>query len=240
MGDFQLTYKKYGTSAVLIEWPEQINKRVLKDIQILFQKISLLEFEDIVDINFVYCSMLVIYNPTAITFSTLKARLKNVYNEEVQIQDNKRKRWRIPVCYEIEFATDLLAFAERKGISEVELIQLHTKPIYTIYGMGFLPGFTYLGGLPDKLFMPRKETPSLNITAGSVAIGGHQTGIYPQNSPGGWHVIGRTPILIFDSNRENSSLVSVGDEIAFYAVSKAKFELITLELESDVYKFEEI
>ena len=238
LGDFQLTYKKYGTSAVLIEWPQQINKRILKDIQILFQKISLLEFEGIVDVNFVYCSMLVTFNPTATTFNTLIARLKDVYNEEVQIQDIKSKRWRIPVCYGMEFGPDLLAFSNFKGISEAELIQLHTKPIYTIYGMGFLPGFPYLGGLSDKLFMPRKETPSLNIAKGSVAIGGHQTGIYPQNSPGGWHVIGRTPISIFDSNRENPSLVSVGDEIAFYAVSKAKFELITLE--SDVYKFEEI
>lgn len=240
LADFQLTYKKYGTSAVLIEWPQQINKRILKDIQSFFQRIGLSKLEGIVDVNFVYCSMLVSFNPAKIKFDTLKSRLKNVYKEEAQIQGIRSKRWRVPVCYEMKFAPDLIEFANLKGLSEVDLIQLHTKPLYTIYGMGFLPGFLYLGGLSDKLFMPRKETPSLNIAKGSVAIGGSQTGIYPQNSPGGWHIIGRTPISIFDSNRENPTLMSVGDEIEFYAISKSKFELITIELESGVYKFEEL
>ena len=236
--NFRPTYKRFGSSAVLIEWPEAISEEILDDIQLFSRKIVQLKKEEIIDVNYVYCSMVVTYNSDLLSFNFLESTLKEVYNEKVTFPEVKSNRWRIPVCYEVEFGLDLIEFSQRIRLNESELIQMHTNPVYKIYGMGFLPGFLYLGGLSEKLHMPRKETPRMHIPKGSVAIGGSQTGIYPQDSPGGWHIIGKTPITIFDSNRESPSLVSVGDEIEFYAVSKARYKLIALELESGVHKYE--
>lgn len=125
----------------------------------------------------------------------------------------------IPVCYTPRWAPDLTEFAKHKKLSVSDIIQLHTKPDYLVYFLGFLPGFPYLDGLDERLTLPRKRAPSQKIPAGSVAIGGSQTGIYPQESPGGWHVIGRTPLTIFDPKAAAPSFFSAGDRITFYAIT---------------------
>ena len=135
-----------------------------------------------------------------------------------------QKTWEIPVCYEDEFAKDLPALAEKKKLSPEELIRLHSENSYRIHFFGFLPGFMYLHGLPELLFSPRKAVPDRNIEAGSVAIGGSQTGIYPTNSPGGWHIIGRSPLSFFDSKKLPPVWASPGDLIRFYPISKEKFD----------------
>lgn len=132
---------------------------------------------------------------------------------------------RIPVCYDDqEFAPDLKIVCDHAKLTKDEVIKLHSSTDYLIYMMGFLPGFPYLGGMDERLKTPRLQTPRTKIPAGSVAIGGEQTGLYPVESPGGWNIIGRTPLKVFDLNREPKFLYQAGDKIRFVPINRTKFE----------------
>lgn len=126
---------------------------------------------------------------------------------------------KIPVCYEDEFALDIRRVAGAKNISVEELIRLHTAKIYKVYMLGFLPGFAYMGETDEKIAVPRKPQP-VSIAAGSVGIAGRQTGIYPLASPGGWQIIGRTALKLFDPERSEPTLLQAGDHVQFYSVNK--------------------
>ena len=130
----------------------------------------------------------------------------------------------IPVCYDVEYGTDLNWLSEHLNLDIDEIISLHTQTIFRVYMMGFIPGFAYMGTLPDKLQAPRKQTPSQQIPVGSVAIAGKQTGIYPAAVPGGWQLIGRTPCVMFDKKRDPFSLLKAGDRVQFKSISKKEFE----------------
>ncbi|MBN3582326.1 5-oxoprolinase subunit PxpB [Algoriphagus aestuarii] len=144
-------------------------------------------------------------------------------NKEPKTSALPTKTWKIPVCYEDEFAQDLPQLAKSKNMSPEDLIKLHSQNHYRIHFFGFLPGFMYLQGLAEKLYSARKSVPDRNIAAGSVAIGGSQTGIYPTNSPGGWHVIGRSPSSFFDAKKIPPVWASPGDLIRFYPITKEEF-----------------
>mgnify|MGYP005819369923 CR=1 FL=1 len=130
--------------------------------------------------------------------------------------------WEIRVCYDLQFGIDLEAISSEKGLSIEEIIALHTENMYTVYFTGFLPGFLYLGGLNEKLSTPRKQTPRTAIPKGAVAIGGTQTGIYPQVSPGGWNIIGNTPVPMFRVNETKPCKIQAGDKIKFHPISDAE------------------
>lgn len=130
----------------------------------------------------------------------------------------------IPVCYGGPFGPDLDDLARRLGISAAEIVQLHSAATYQVYLIGFTPGFAYLGGMPEQLAAPRKATPRSNVPTGSVGIAGAQTGIYPLDTPGGWQIIGRTPLRLFDTHRERPALLKVGDRVVFQAMDHAQFE----------------
>lgn len=123
----------------------------------------------------------------------------------------------IPVCYGGEFGPDLKAVAEMKNLSIADVVKLHTDPIYTVYFIGFQVGFPYLGGLDERLFTPRHTQPRLSVPAGSVGIGGQQTGIYPFSSPGGWQLLGKTEIALFDLQKNPATLLQAGDTLRFVA-----------------------
>jgi inhibitor of KinA len=130
----------------------------------------------------------------------------------------------IPVCYDREFALDLADVARVAGLTEAEVMRRHSGGVYRVTCVGFTPGFPYLSGLPPELATPRRATPRKEIAAGSVAIGGAQTGIYPVKSPGGWNVIGRTPLRLFDLQREPPALLRAGDAVRFREISRAEFD----------------
>lgn len=130
----------------------------------------------------------------------------------------------IPVCYDGEFGPDLADVARHTGLSVEEVIARHSAVEYRVHCLGFAPGFPYLGGLPPELATPRRATPRQGVPAGSVAIGGAQTGIYPQSSPGGWNVIGRTPLRLFDADREPPALLKAGDRVRFRPITRGEFE----------------
>lgn len=130
----------------------------------------------------------------------------------------------IPVCYDPSCAPDLAAVAKMHGIDAETVIRLHTEPTYRVQFIGFMPGFGYLTGLPPLLATPRLETPRVRVPAGSVGIAGDQTGIYPRESPGGWRLVGRTPLVLFDARRPRASLLAAGDRVRFVPISLAEFE----------------
>ena len=129
----------------------------------------------------------------------------------------------IPVCYTGEHAPDLAAVAAHTGLSAAEVIALHAGAAYHVRAIGFAPGFPYLGGLPEKLATPRRATPRTHVPAGAVGIGGAQTGVYPLASPGGWNLIGRTPLRLFDPARTEPALLRAGDHVKFFSITPEKF-----------------
>jgi inhibitor of KinA len=133
----------------------------------------------------------------------------------------------IPVCYAPEYGSDLQEVSEFTRLSIEEIVQLHTSLTFKVYMIGFVPGFAYMGILPPELEMPRRKSPRLEVPAGSVAIAGRQTGIYPAVIPGGWHIIGRTPWRLFDKNAQPCSRLSAGDLVQFEAITTEAFEQLS-------------
>lgn len=153
----------------------------------------------------------------------IKKQVEERLREPVSPGTGQERIVRIPVCYEKEFAPDLLRLAGAKDLSVEEVIALHTARTYKVYMLGFLPGFAYMGEVEDKIAMPRKPQPA-NVPAGSVGIAGKQTGIYPLASPGGWQIIGRTALKLFDRDKEEPALFKAGDNVEFYSITKKEFE----------------
>ena len=139
----------------------------------------------------------------------------------------KPRRIEVPVCYDEEFAVDLHDVAEHSGLQLAEVITLHAAARYRVRCVGFTPGFPYLSGLPAELATGRRASPRKAVAAGSVAIGGRQTGIYPQQSPGGWNIIGRTPLRLFDPEQASPSLFKIGDGVRFRAITRAEFDQLS-------------
>jgi inhibitor of KinA len=239
--NYQLTYKPYGESAILIEWPQIISKEMLKDIRDFVTKIEHDKSENILELNFIYCSLLINYNSKNSCFNEIKNTLISLYHKEMIVHIKSEKiLWHIPVCYDEKFGIDLIYSSTEKKLSVEKIISLHSNVDYTVYGIGFLPGFLYLGGLSEKLYIPRRNTPRLNVPKGAVAIGGNQTGIYPQSSPGGWHIIGNTPISLFDVKKESPCTITPGDEIRFIAITKEEYEVIKMAEKQGSYELKRV
>ena len=235
---YKLTYKSYGERAILIEWPQEIHADILNDILVLKENILNSNLKSLLYLKPSYNSLLVVYKNT---ISDLKREISNIDN--VYSAKNNRKKeishlWKVPVCYDPVFGIDLEHLSEEKNMSKSEIIALHSQSIYTVYFIGFLPGFLYLGGLPDELEIPRKSTPRLAVEKGAVAIGGNQTGVYPNSSPGGWHIIGNSPIDFFNINRNKPCFAKAGDKIQFYPISLKQHHDIKVLSDADVYMIE--
>jgi inhibitor of KinA len=229
---FQLTYKPFGKSAILIEWPSEIKLEILQNINIFSNKINDSKIKSIIEVNYVYASLLVIYDYKIQNFNDLKTALMLVYENLQSNTKFESKTWEIPVCYSDEFGLDLDYLSTNLNLTKEVTISLHSKTKYTVYGIGFLPGFLYLGGLDKQLQLKRRANPRLKIPKGSVAIGDSQTGIYPQESPGGWHIIGKTPLKLFDVTKNPPSPIKSCDFIQFKSISKNAFK--ELELKNDL------
>lgn len=227
----------YRTHSKLLEfiWPKEISIEILKDQMKVKEFLEREYKEGIKEIR--------------VGFNTLSLKLQFEINEK-ECQDLlgeikalpknsfefKSKTWVIPVCYDIEFAKDLPNLSKIHQMEVKELISLHSQTTYLLHFYGFLPGFMYLGGLNPKLYTPRKSNPDRLLTKGTVAIGGQQTGIYPMDSPGGWHAIGRTPIELFDITKNPPSIAQIGDKIRFQEISMSEFQNIKELSEKGLYQ----
>jgi KipI family sensor histidine kinase inhibitor len=235
---FKLTYKQYGERSILIEWPSKIDKYILEDLIFYKEKLEKSLFKEIVYINQAYNSILINYNSIIENIYDDILLLKDIYCSEINVIAKPSTLWRIPVCYDDEFALDLDTISTQKKLSKNDIITLHSNAIYTVFFIGFLPGFLYLGGLNKELYVPRKATPRLKIEKGAVGIGGTQTGIYPNKSPGGWNIIGNSPINFFDITKCEPCFARSGDKTQFYSIPTKKYNDIKTLVEADVYQIE--
>ncbi len=239
MSRYSISIKAFGEHAVLIEWPEKVDELILDDI-LQFKKCLLENYLKTNSWEFViaYNSLTIINRNEIIEYKSFSELINVWYVTKEEVQLKQKFLWKLPVCYDLGFGIDMLNVSSELKLSVSDIIKLHTQHIYTVYGIGFLPGFMYLGGLHKGLDIPRKETPRLKVMKGAVGLAGKQTGIYPQESPGGWNIIGNCPISIFDVKKESPCFVSVGDKIQFYEVSKAKYDLCKIEIEVGIYNIE--
>lgn len=241
MSNYSLSIRPFGVHAILVEWPNEVQEAILDDI---------LQFTNYLELNCLnvkkweivpaYNSITLILREKPIEFDKLKQRLRKWYAESETFKGKQRYLWRLPVCYELEFGIDLLEVSEKLKMSVSELVNIHSDHVYTVYGIGFLPGFMYLGGLPKKLEVPRRSTPRLLVRKGAVGLAGQQTGIYPQESPGGWNIVGNCPVPLFNPKKDDPCFVSVGDKVQFYPITHAEYDLHKIEGEVGIYKLEKI
>lgn len=170
-----------------------------------------------------YAVVTVYYRPWIIAYNTLCTALRQRMRQQDTAPALPERVVEIPVCYGGEFGPDLEEAARFCGLSAAEMIRRHTEPLYPVHFLGFLPGFAYLGGLPPLLAVPRRPTPRLAVPVGAVGIAGEQTGIYPLQTPGGWQIIGRTPLRLYDPRRRPPSLLALGDAVKFVPISPDQF-----------------
>ncbi len=170
-----------------------------------------------------YCSLLVDFDPLRLKHEELEAILRSYLDELEAPRPLNIRELELPTCYGEEFGPDLDEVAALHGMTPAQVVELHSSVTYVVYFLGFVPGFAYLGDLPRELATPRLDTPRRTTPPGSVGIAGNQTGVYPFATPGGWRLIGRTPVALFSANRESMSFLSIGDRVRFTPTSAARF-----------------
>ena len=208
-----------GDQALVVELGNEISPEVNRLVRNLALAIERAAIEGVLDIVPTYRSLLVCYEPMAISAGELQAALEQVEQTLDETTLEKPRIVHIPTLYGGAYGPDIDFVAEQAGLTTAEVIRLHSTTDYLVYMMGFSPGFPYLGGLCERLATPRLEKPRPEIPAGSVGIAGSQTGVYPLASPGGWRLIGRTPLKLFDAHRETPALLTAGDYVRFVPVS---------------------
>ncbi|AWW32557.1 allophanate hydrolase subunit 1 [Echinicola strongylocentroti] len=229
----QFKYKHISPTLLELYWPPKIAPSTLKEMTSLKATVQQLWQEDLLDV-------IMGYHCLSLRFKA-PFQLNDIINKLEEIAETSAegaskhsgKRWLIPVWYS---GKDLNMVAEHTGLSADQIINLHKKHPYLLYFYGFMPGFMYLGGLDERLFAPRKTQPDPLIEKGAVAIGGKQTGIYPMDSPGGWNVIGKTPVQLFNIKKDPPLQPQPGDEIKFEAISKEDFHTISTQIAEKNYQ----
>jgi inhibitor of KinA len=219
----QVAFLLMGDRGLLLEFGDEISAEVNDKVRKMALALEAETMEGIIGVVPTYRSLLVLYNPLIIPLEDLKRRLKQLEEGLKEIFFPDPKFTKIPVLYGETFGPDLEKVAEYVHLTAEEVIRLHCSKPYFIYMIGFMPGFPYMGELPDALITPRLKTPRLSVPAGSVAIAQKQTGIYPVESPGGWQILGRTPVKLFNPEKEPPALLRMGDLVQFYPISEKEF-----------------
>lgn len=225
-----------GDAAITVEFGNEISPEINRKIRAFCDELKAEKIEGITDIIPTFRSVLINYLPVKIAYNEIVTRVNVILETNRQAETKSMRIHMIPVCYGGEFGPDLEDVAEFAGLGVEDTIALHSSKPYLIYMLGFLPGFSYLGGLDMRLAMPRLETPRIRIEAGSVGIGGESTGIYPLASPAGWRLIGRTPLKTYDPDREIPILYEAGEYIQFVPIDLEEYIRIEKQVADGTYK----
>ncbi|MFQ5933318.1 MAG: 5-oxoprolinase subunit PxpB, partial [Dehalococcoidia bacterium] len=222
--------------SLYIELGDAISPELNRRVRGLVNAIDGAAIPGIVDLTPTYRSILVYYDPLKIDLADLKERLAALSREATDSASGKLRIVEVPTLYGGEFGPDLEFVASHNHLSPEEVVQIHTGTDYLVYMLGFNPGFPYLGGMSERITTPRLSTPRVKIPAGSVGIAESQTGVYPLDSPGGWRIVGRTPVRIFDPARDPPVIAQAGDHVRFVSIDEAKYREIEAQVNAGTYR----
>ncbi|TDF89783.1 5-oxoprolinase subunit PxpB [Paenibacillus piri] len=228
-----------GDSAIVVKLGDRVDLETHAKVRVFSDYLAEHPFDGLVEYIPAFASVTVVYNPMRIflsenkephtehiryPFDAVEEKLKNILASMDTGSVPEPRVVEIPVCYGDEFGVDLEYVAEINGLRTDEVIQIHTSGEYLVYMLGFAPGFPYLGGMDKRIAAPRKQTPRLRIPPGTVGIAGEQTGVYPIETPGGWQLIGRTPISLFLPEKQPPTLLEAGNLVRFYPISRKEYD----------------
>lgn len=226
-----------GDSSLLIVFGNEISPQLNAKVSAMVRLLRSTKIEGVVGLIPSYCAILINYNPSILSYAQIQRRIVKLLKIGATSGEIMQKKiFEIPVCYGGEFGPDLESIASHANLSVEEVIRIHSSKDYLIYMIGFLPGFCYLGGLDERIHTPRLTTPRLKIREGSVGIGGSSTGIYPMESPGGWQLMGLTPVKTYDQNRETPILLEAGNYIRFIPIEEEEYHRIKSLSDAGTYE----
>jgi KipI family sensor histidine kinase inhibitor len=228
VSDSQVRLLPNGDTALAVEFGDRIDRATSERVLALHDRVARAALPGVVELLPTFRSLMVHYDPARTTHAALAATLAPL---AVGLEGVKpaARRWTIPVCYDPGFALDLEEVAARTGLTPAEAIELHSTTIYHVYMIGFLPGYPYMGDLPARLALPRRENPRTQVPPGSVAIATTMTAVYTLASPGGWHILGRTPAALWSRARTPPAVLAPGDKVRFAPIGMAEFERLAAQ-----------
>lgn len=236
------TISPVGDCAISIDFGQAIDPKINRQIRQVIEQIKLLQLDGIIELVPTYCALLVQYDAMVYTYSDICGTLNPILQESVTDSGNERVTIvEIPTIYGGEYGPDLGFVASHNHISEAGVVSIHSGTDYLVYMLGFIPGFTYLGGMDPRIATPRLSSPRTLIPAGSVGIAGEQTGTYPSDSPGGWQIIGRTPLTMYDMSKKQAALLRAGDYVRYVPIDENEFHRIKslgMEYIPSIYEIE--
>ena len=221
--EFKIEIVQISETAALVEFGKVINEEINRRVRTFCNYLDDHHFKGFVEYVPAFTSISVIYNPLELNYESPYEEVKELLEEMLYYVDFSKvyeeNIVNIPVCYGGEFGPDIEYVAEINNLTVEEVIKIHSEGKYLVYMVGFAPGFPYLGGMSEQISAPRRESPRIAIPEGSVGIAGMQTGVYPIETPGGWQLIGRTPIKMFKLDRQPQSILKAGDIAKFHPIS---------------------
>ncbi len=229
-----------GERALTVEFGNEIDEHINARLMGFVKHLSSKKIKGIEEMVPSFRAVMIHYNPVNLSYSQMVDLINETLKEDFSEVSGKKTVVRIPVCYGGEYGPDLDFVAEHAGMSKEEVIKIHSSKPYLIYMLGFMPGFPYLGGLDERIHTPRLSSPRLKLEAGSVGIAAGQTGLYPMESPGGWQIIGLTPVKCYNPDKAKAIPYEAGDYIQFYPITKEEYVAIKEMDERGDFEFERV
>ena len=229
-------FKPMGDKGILIQFEQKISPDISAKIRRLVSRIDEAKNPAVIEVLPAYATVCLVYDPLTMNYEAAKIFLSELLNDQTADEALSSKVFEIPVLYSKETGPDLDFVSQHSGLGIDEIVSIHTSAEYLIYMLGFAPGFPYLGGMDERIAAPRLKVPRQKIIPGSVGIAGSQTGMYPIESPGGWQLIGRTPVKLYDPHRSPPVYYSAGDYIKYRAIDEDEFKHIQEEEKAGRYE----
>jgi KipI family sensor histidine kinase inhibitor len=212
-----------GDTALVVDFGDRVDLQVSAKVLSLARRLNELRIVGVNEMVPTIRSLSIYYEPISLSTVALQERVLELM-QDLQTSEISGRTWQLPVCYDAALAPDLSDVADHSGLSRSQVIELHSGVTYHVYMLGFLPGLAYLGDVPDELALPRRENPRPRIPAGSVGIAANMTCVYPMDTPCGWHLVGRSPVPLWDLSRETGALLAAGDKVKFKPLSLREYE----------------
>ncbi|MCT4594351.1 MAG: 5-oxoprolinase subunit PxpB [Anaeromicrobium sp.] len=230
-------YLVSGDRALVMEFGDEISEEINRKVRAMTIGIGKGNIKGIGEIIPTYRSLMVNYNPLEIDYKNLLKELKILEDQLDSIHIPPPQVMEIPTLYGGQYGPDMDTVADHNGLTFDDVIRIHSSREYLIYMIGFTPGFPYLGGMDERIATPRLKKPRIKISGGTVGIAGDQTGIYPIDSPGGWQLIGKTPLKLYDVHRDTPILLEAGNYIKFVPIDEREYERIEKEVKNNSYEY---